>query len=321
MSQGIVRADLRSFYAIGFQNSKTNGLWLGKQGIDPSLLLKWFIDTCMDKNISLVAITTEDSRVNKYSPEDRFGFLLKSPMPHPHGLEYVFNQIDDNLLHVRRKIDENALLMLNSETIHSPEGYYSWGGLKLHVLGQNRLEKFPRIEDNISYCEDEGLLTFLGGITKEMLNGAVVDIVAPRVFGIITHDANNTYGNLVKCLPLFGKALLSKRRSSNKAAKEVASYHDKPGIAVSSAHWPDEIGRAHTAFPSTYIDLNNPHSTQRLLNRISNALLSDSCTYSEGFHNPIRVAYTGYLLKKFGGKEDRFAGDPRSSYNSNGVVK
>jgi hypothetical protein len=318
MNPDTVNADLRTFYAIGFQNSK-DGLWLKKQGLDLARLFVGFIESCMDKEIGLVVITTEDYRVNRGSPEDRFNFLLRAPLPLTHKSEYEINEVDENLFQVRRKYDNNILLVLNSETLNSPEKQ-SWGGLKLHVLGSNILGKHSKIEDTIRSCKDQGLPTFLTGITSEMSNCSVLDIVAAQAFGIITHDANNTYGRFATLMPFFGKSLLSKMRSSNKTARQTASYYDKPGIAVSSSHWPDEVGQAYTIFPSNFIDLQDPHSTQRLLEKISNALKGDYCTHSEGFNSRLRVAYTGYLLKKYGQRDGRFAGDPRSSYNPKATI-
>ncbi|MEK6825913.1 MAG: hypothetical protein AABY00_03950 [Nanoarchaeota archaeon] len=298
-TSAVVRVDLRAFFTIGFQDAP-NGLWLGVHKLPRKYLFPRFVSTCLDKGLSLVAITTEDDKVVRYSPEDRFGFLAQREIMYPYSNIYQRERIDDNLFKVTRMRDNKVLFVLNSETVHAPQGE-SWGGLKLQVVGKNRIQRYATLNHTILACNNQGLLTFLTGITRKKAQSlGPIDLVASLCYGMITHDANNIW---------LGK------KSSNKVAREVAGFYEKPGIAVSSAYWPEEMGQAHIELPANYLALADIDSTPRLLNRLKNALNKEEYCCVQNYHNPFRVFWTRWLLAKYGQGRRRFAGDSASSYN------
>ena len=120
MREGSVYADLRAFFTIGFQNAP-NGLWLGVHGITPEELPTLLVEQTMKKGVGLVALTSEDDCMGSDSPEDRFGFLRKR-ISYLDSDKYQAVVLDANLLRVTRLEDGVTLSVLNSETVHAPQG-------------------------------------------------------------------------------------------------------------------------------------------------------------------------------------------------------
>ncbi|MEK6825912.1 MAG: PHP-associated domain-containing protein [Nanoarchaeota archaeon] len=311
-----IYADLRAFFTIGFQDAP-NGLWLGKHRMSRDQLPRFFYDTCMAKNIGLVALTSEDDKMLPHSPEDRFGHLTVASRSLLS--EYTLDLLDGGLLRVQRKRDNRILLVLNSETVHAPQGI-NWQGLKLQVLGANRLTKnYSNIKDSIMNYNDQGLLTFLTGITAAPIEASVLDIPAKEAYGVITHDANNAFYSWMRHVPKLGSAIGKYTTASNTAAENIAMDFDKPGIAVSSAHFPHEMGRAGIFIPQTYLDLQNVRGSSCLLSCIRHTLDDRAHECVRRYNRPEDVLRFGYLLAKYGQGEDRFEGDEASSYNRKDV--
>ncbi len=287
-------ADLRAFFTIGFQER-----WLGKQGIPREYLFMKLVTSCMEKGLGLVAITSEDDRMIEGSPEDRLGYLMKCPLEPPYSNMYSRERLDENLLRVKREEDGRTLLLLNSETVHAPQGK-NWNGLKLHVLGANRLPKTHQtLEDAAKYFNDEGLLTFLTGITLESILASLLENPAKACYGIITHDASNVLSYLAGRIPFIGKSIQESMGVSNVSATLLARDLDKPGIAVSSAHFPHDMGRASILITDTYLDTEKVRTSSSVLACLRHVLDERAHVPVEGYNYLWDVLKFRYLLNKY----------------------
>src|SRR3989344_6802284 len=100
-TSSIVRADLRAFFTIGFQDAP-NGLWLGIHRIPRQYLFQRFVTTCFDAELGLVALTTEDDRILPKSAEDRWGHLAYCDEGYPFSAMYRREVVDEGLFKVTR---------------------------------------------------------------------------------------------------------------------------------------------------------------------------------------------------------------------------
>lgn len=300
-------ADLRVFGAIGFQDAP-NELWLGKQGYQPQKsLLKRIVDSAFESKVGVVGITSEDDAMIQFSPEDRFGFLrhqMGSLYP-----EYIISRPQEGVFRFWKR-GEKIVYLVNAETIHAPKGS-DWHGVKLHVVGGNCLPKKLSLAEAVKEADERGYMTFLMGVGASDEARRVADTVAARVTGIIEHDATNTFWDALTKLPKVGPSLRGYSRSNNALAKKYAESFGKPGIAVSSAHWMHEIGRAGINF-----ELTNEND---VLGDLRTAIKNRNFTNKRGHNNLLDVLRFGHLLQEYGGAPDRFKGAD-SSYNRSGEI-
>ncbi len=301
--------DLRSFGAIGFQDA-TNGLWLGKQGYRPQNgLLKLLADNCINRGIDITAITSEDDKIIPGYPEDRFDFLSNQYLPKG----YTSKRIDDTLLRVQN--GKGEVYFVNSETLHARQES-SWGGLKLHVVGRNKLPKEIPLFDSLKYAQKEGLLTFFSGVTSSQRAEELTKLHKRDYTGIIEHDANNTFPWWVKFIPKVGKKLENHTRLKNREAHFEVCHLNKPGIAVSSSHYIHQMGRAGIYCNAEEIDLT---SGPKFLRSLRIALEMPGISFDREFqkreyHPAQEILKFMRLLQKYGQDAQRFKGT-LSSYN------
>ena len=294
-------ADLRVFGSIGFQDAP-NGLWLGKQGYQPQTsLAKRIIDSAIERKVSVVGITSEDDAMIQFSPEDRFGFLKYQLGDLPPN--YVMSRPQEGVLRIWNRT--GVVYVVNTETVHAPKGS-DWHGVKLHVVGGNCLPKTLSLAEAVKEADERGYMTLLMGVSASDEARRVADTVAARVTGIIEHDATNTFWDVLTKLPKVGPSLRRYGRSNNTLAKKYAESFGKPGIAVSSAHWMHEIGRAGINF-----ELTNKND---VLGDLRTAIKNRNFTNKRGYNNLLDVLRFGHLLQEYGGAPDRFKGT-NSSYN------
>ncbi len=311
----IIYLDLRSFGTIGFQDAP-NGLWLGKHKIKQKDLLKILADSCIKNSVDISTITTEDDLIQSGYPEDRMGFLLKQVLNLPK--EYKAEILDQNLLRVSN--ERGSVLFVNSETIHAEKNKnWNWKGLKVHVIGANRITKYYKTPQEVArYCrKQKGLLTFLSGINSS--NFPLAEEIAKDCQGIIVHDANNTFDEFYSKMPLIGRYLSKFSRKNNQDAEELAERFGKPAIAVSSSHFPSQMGRAGLFSHRGYLDPDKVKDTSNFLFRLENIISHNKKereTFSNhlGYNSKIEVLRFAYLLTRYGSNPDRFKG-AESSYN------
>jgi len=301
-----LKADLRVFGAIGFQDAP-NGLWMGVHGYNKNTLLEEIIKNCLRSNTDIVAITTEDDKIQQGYPEDRFGFLLKqiSLLPECYSAE----KIDDILMRVRA--GSKIVYLVNSETVHAPKDA-NWGGVKVHLIGRNaRPANLTCIADVLNYSRGYGLVSFLmnTGISNEAKKVAEAHVI--KADGIISHDANNVFPDVFSRIPVLRKNLGKYTKSRNKKACQFAELFHVPGIAVSSAHYMHEIGNAGITLDRRSIVLTDGI---RFLSSLRKAIDIESHVNLEGYNKPFDVLTFGCLLGKYGSAPDRFKGG-ESSYN------
>lgn len=291
-------ADLRAFGLIGFQDAP-NGLWLGRHGLSKKDVAPEIVMAAFRNKVDLVGLTSEDDKMYRGSPEDRFGYFREKALETlPKRL--IPTVFDRNLVRIYDEVLERNLLFLNAETVHAPKGM-NWG-FKVHVVGTNMLEKrLTNPADLIYHAKhDHGNpLVFLKDLTldSKTLTGRYPDLLS-MVDGFITHDATSF-----------------KFRTKN-AQKILSEYGDIKEIAVSSAHWPHELGRAGIGISREHVDADKVTGTEDVLKGLRGALTSsEHYTLIQEYNHPLRVAYLGALMKMYGGRDDRFKGDVESSYN------
>jgi hypothetical protein len=307
------KADLRVFGAIGFQDAN-NGLWLGVQGYAPQeSLLDRIVDASIKSKTDVIGLTSMDDVMYEGSPEDRFGFFKKLFLGNP-GKGYSMDEIEQGLIIVERDNngdtrDPGIVYIVNAETLY----HHNWKGLQLHVVGGNFVKERSEIEDSAREAIDNGHMVFLRGISYANLS--VADRVIEECTGAITHDANNVVPGIFTKIPKIGSLLAGASRSRNVEAQRYLDSLsvEAPGIAVSSAHWMDEIGRAAIKF---HIPLGSDVTMSRLIDSVENCEFENIC----GYNNPFRVLKTKRLLGEHEGNQDRFKGDPLSSYNDAIIV-
>lgn len=307
--------DLRVFGAIGFQDA-LNGLWLGKQGYLPrSGLLQRLVDSALARNVSVIGITTEDDVVHPGSPEDRFGFLMSKEMHLPES--YTRQRITQNIAAVHIKHPDadvgDTVHLINAETIHAPEGA-DWKGLKLHVVGQNRFSRYAALADQAHYLCDEGLPTFLMNVGVSDDAERAADKALGYCTGVIGHDANNTFHPLWRFAPKVGRAIAKYTTDANARAILYAHNLEKPWIAVSSAHWMHQIGRAGITCDREELAFVPDESA--ILRDLARIITGRNQGYVLGRNANARVLQFGYWLGKYGSAPHRFEGDRLSSYNA-----
>lgn len=307
------KADLRVFGAIGFQDAN-NGLWLGVQGYAPQeSLLDRIVDASIKSKTDVIGLTSMDDVMYEGSPEDRFGFFKKLFLGNP-GKGYSMDELEEGLMVVQRDNDGDTrdpgiVYIVNAQTLY----HRNWKGLQLHVVGGNFVKERSEIEDSAREAIDNGHMVFLRGISYANLS--VADRVIEECTGAITHDANNVVPGIFTKIPKIGSLLAGASRSRNVEAQRYLDSLsvEAPGIAVSSAHWMDEIGRAAIKF---HIPLGSDVTMSRLIDSVENCEFENIC----GYNNPFRVLKTKRLLGEHEGNQDRFKGDPLSSYNDAIIV-
>lgn len=310
MNQNKTLIDLRSFGAIGFQDAP-NGLWLGKQNYRPqNLLLEKIIDSCIENEVNIMAITTEDDSIRANFPEDRFGFLAEQikTLNSPYRGEKI-----DNILMLLEK-DQKKVYLINAETIHPAIGD-NWGGLKVQVIGRSMIPKNQSLPKLLEYCQKESLPTLLCNSGQSQISLAFAETYFDKTAAIITHDANNIFPKGVEHLPIIGKNLRKFSRSSNRGAKKLfnrlGSKNYISEVAVSSSHYLHQIGKAGIYVDTKLLDFT---SGKTILYSLNAVLASQIFQNKRGYNSTFDVLKFGFLLSKYGSDPDRFKG-AQSSYN------
>lgn len=307
------KADLRVFGAIGFQDAN-NGLWLGRQGYSPQeSLLNRLVSASIKSKTDVIGVTSMDDVMSAGSPEDRFGFIKKLFLRNP-GKGYSMDELEEGLIIVERDNDGDTrdpgrVYIVNAETLYHP----NWKGLQLHVVGGNFVRKRSEIEDSVMESVDHGHMVFLRGISYQNLS--VADKVIGECTGVIVHDANNIVPKIFTKIPKIGPMLERASRSRNEEAQRYLDSLsvEAPGIAVSSAHWMNEIGRAAINF---LVPIGRDVTMSGLISAV------EGCNFKNvrGYNNPLRTLNTKRLLEDNGKDPNRFEGDPLSSYNDAIIV-
>jgi len=154
--QETIKADLRVFGAVGLQD-----FWLRKHNAlsqrrynSPYCFFQNLLSECMDKEISICGLTTEDDRVYPGLPEDRFGYLkMEIPKLKRTGLK-VDETLGEDVLSFTR--NGRPIYIINSQTVHPFEGL----DVKQQVIGTNKIKNGLKIGEIISYCDQNGLIRF-----------------------------------------------------------------------------------------------------------------------------------------------------------------
>ncbi len=221
------RADLRVFGAIGFQDAD-NGLWLGKQGYRPQeSLLHRIVNSAIRKGVDVVGITSEDDKMLKYSPEDRFGFL--KVLIGAQNNEYLFAETEEGVIRAtKRDINDGRggiVYLVNSETRHQSD-IQDWKGLKLHIVGGNLIPKNLDLDETVKYANERGYMTFLMNVGLK--NQDLSDRVVHSCTGVIGHNATNAFPTWTERIPKIGASLKGYSKGKNKIAQEYAHARRVP---------------------------------------------------------------------------------------------
>src|SRR3989344_6411884 len=107
-----IKADLHMHGPIGFQKH-----WLRDQGYGRKNLLELIADSCLDKGITMTAITSDEDEIPINSIHDRFNYLKnKFAGTLPDG--YEFGTFGKNIGLIRRS-DGGILYLLNAQNVRT----------------------------------------------------------------------------------------------------------------------------------------------------------------------------------------------------------
>lgn len=302
--------DLRNFGLVGFQDP-----WLDYHKYQKENLIRDILYACLNKNVGCCAITSEDSKMFRGLPEDRFGFLKTNFRPISEQIKIVqafsdqismgFDLTDDN-------DKERRIVLVNSETISAHKGQ-NWYGIKVHAIGGNCLPKNLSLRETLRACRERGLISFLmnTGVSENSLREA--EEMHKLSDGIITHDANNCFPNWFRHVPFvkdnFGRYI----KRTNTEAEKLAMRLRVPGIAVSSSHFMHEIGNARIEIGIDYDYINGG---SQLLSALKETITKGGHRLVRGYNFRWDVSKLVWAFMTRGRDPNRFK-DCESSYNEN----
>lgn len=295
----VVEIDLQAYGFIGFQEC-----WLSRQGSSQRNLIADIVQGMMWRNIEIAGITTEDDRVAPGMPEDRLGFLRSLVVAAGGRTPYLTQELGEQVLSIER--EGKKLYLINAQLVHALD---SQGTLVKHlVVGTNRVPNGMPLGQTIDYCNDEGLMHFL------MPNSHYPQFVQKlgaqythACTGLVGCRASERFPSWYQKLPVIGKHTEANARALETWCDETG----RPGVAVSGAHTPLEIGRASITLPRSLIDTT---SEQHILQSIKHGIETKQHEVWHGHESLGEWLSWALPLKRFGGNPHRFANEP-SSYN------
>lgn len=319
----LIKADFRAFGAIGFQR-----LWCEqKQRIcRQEQLLTKIIEQCIESDIHVLGINTEDDRVSRGFPEDRFGFLAEQAEIFT-SARYRIRQLRDDSMVISHR-ENGKLLILNTQTAHP---YENEKMLRHLVIGSNKVPNGLSLKDTINYCADRGLPNFLmhgGELSEEerlnLWNSVVANsLLMNGLTGVIGHEAQYCWPKFLSGMPVIGKY----NRGQNERTQQFAKIHRLPCVAVSSSHTLEDIGRASILFRNPIITtIDEIQGTEADIFDCGETKLFETLQLMfkkiSFMNNAIENNYEStstwlswaLKLRRYGGKPDRFVGE-KSSYN------
>ncbi|MEK6885744.1 MAG: PHP-associated domain-containing protein [Nanoarchaeota archaeon] len=239
-----MKIDLHNHLLIGFQPE-----WLRVQGYSSRNLAWVLVNSAIRKDIGLVAITSENFEIPEGSIHDRFTQICEDAK--------YFNEetcgcsaekIGENVLRIDNlghPINWNSIYVVNSQTVIVEEAGRRYDHL---VIGSNQVPNRKDFDYALKYCRDNNLLNFLehpavenhlgtGLVKAERLIQKYGDIIT----GIEGHNAQMIWPESWAKAPLIGPF----NKGVNKKAIGLANKVEKPFIATSDAHSPNQIGAAN----------------------------------------------------------------------------
>lgn len=319
----MVKADLLGYGAIGFQK-----FWLEKQKYTgQDYLLKEFSDHCFKIGLDILAVPSEDDKINPGYPEDRFGFLSGQIDVLNDSGEYLARMLGNNAIRVEN-VEGRRYFILNGQVVHVKENGRD-NPIKHLVIGSNSVPQGMPLMEIAQYCQEKRFPQFLMDVADEAKydpNLKIFRKVAGLCDGVVVHSAthsiNPTFGKiggLISRLPKIGKlGEFAERysRETNSFAEGFAKEIGMQGIAVSRAHNIDSIGAASIEFANGFNNaLQNGGDDKVLLKTIKSFIRNGSFEVNPGYDSALKTFDYALNLARFGGAPDRFKNE-RSSYNT-----
>jgi len=228
-----MKADLHAHGAIGFQDD-----WLKRQGYSGKNLLQLFVDACLNKNIDICAVASEEFEIFPGSVHDRFSRLARFIREMPHGYSVGF--LGKNLFSIVRDEDGRSVYFVNSQSVIVNE----LGNRMQHlVIGSNQIPQSHGLERTIKYCDDRGLIQIAENpLLVQNFGMGEENFLRYRQYfdAVMAHDAQ------LVVPAVFGLAsrLWGYSERVNEEQKAFAGNFNVPWIAVSNAHRIKDIGDA-----------------------------------------------------------------------------
>ncbi|MFH1802429.1 MAG: PHP-associated domain-containing protein [archaeon] len=234
-----IQADLHMHGPIGFEP-----YWMKAQGYEGKNPLKLMTDACLERGVTICAVTSESDQVDtsgvilRNTIHDRLGFLANNHIA-TLPLGYQGDRFGDNSLVVAHGND--VIYFINGQTVNA----FDQGRQVDHlVIGSNTVPNGRSLDDTISYCSDYGLSQGLEHPDVKAHFGVGLDRareLADRVDFIEGHNAQMRWPAWMRKMPKIGAFT----RYSNEAAQALAQELSIPWIATSDAHRIRDAGIAH----------------------------------------------------------------------------
>lgn len=230
------RADLHNHIWIGFHPP-----WPEIQGFNPESILHSFVDKCLEKNLGIIAVTSQTDNERCEVIHDRLEVLKKQALSLPE--EYKTDTLGENILIVGTETSagEKLVYIVNGQTVVVRDGERQLDHL---VVGTNKVRNLRCLRDTIKNARELRAIQIIEhpyllehfGVGEETAKEILDEVDA-----IEGHNAQFPLYSFLGFIPLAGIY----NRGVNKKAKRFAHKYDKPYTASSDAHQLRSVGRAY----------------------------------------------------------------------------
>jgi len=272
-----IRADLHQHLLIGFHD-----FWIENQiGDLEKNLLEILIKKCSKKKINICAITSQyekDRTGGKVIEQiekkdfglihDRFGYLMEEAkrIQNDYGIDVDSENI---LLKITNKKTNEKLGIFNSQSV----------GTDLHerrvdtiVIGKNRIPNNMSLENTLKYTKEIGCISIAEHAAAPELY-SIGDSLRDyaKEYDAFEWNAQMIVPKWAGKIPIIGEKVKSASKENNSEIIKYAKKYKKPVVAVSDAHFPEEIGRAYIEFEdSDFFDYSSKNALSKLKRIIQN---------------------------------------------------
>ncbi len=283
---------------IGFQK-----FLIDRQGYQGKNHLKEIIDICMQRNVDMCAITSEEFNIPRRSIHDRFGYLLAhyaEKLP----LYYSVKPIGDNISIIDKGY--KRLRLINSQTIISMEEDKRVDGAL--ILFSNEAPSKESLQYGLEWSNERGLpiiaehpiFTSHFGIGHERLK-----MHSQLYDSIEGHNAqlfvSSSIARLLPPLKRFSQSI-------NERAKSIAKELCKPYTAASDGHRIEDAGIAGIDMLWPFTRAQENHLTEDQFKATFKKILrSGKFTPIEDYISPLNFVKWNIVAKAF---RDEYARNP-----------
>jgi len=259
MEQETIRADLHMHGPIGLQQ-----YWLKAQGYQRKNLLKLIVDRCLEAELDICAITSDEDKIPRGSIHDRFNWLKDNCAAELEQQGYSVGTLGENILKVSK---DRTVYLVNGQTVRAQHEGRQVDHL---VVGSNDVPigndfretlkwirgetndistaRSTETEERLISTIEHGLCTAHGGIGREL-----IEECAGQYDAIEGHNQQLIFDGVLARLPKFREYT----RELNYQSQALAESLGKHWIATSDAHRIDSAGRSYIWFDRGLLDTSN----------------------------------------------------------------